>query len=353
MEVSGEQDEVDWVVLGIGLNVNTEFSELPVALRRTATSLKMAGGELVDRSDVLATLLLSLEAHYQAALRGGFDKALHGLPRARLPAVTHDQRRDATGPGRRRRRRHRRPRRAARRAAAPPGAQLPLRRRERAALSEHGGPAGRFDDRPGGRYIVTSSASEGLTICPASPPESSPQRPSSRRSCRSPPSSPSRSAPCRSRCRSTSCCSPAWCSDRGSACSACSPTSSSASSRRSTRAAPPGSARSSARRAGYLFGFIGAALVAGLIAGRGERTAAATARRRARRARADLRARRDVAGGAAPPDAGRGGAHRRRAVRVAGRAEGGGGRAHGAGAGQPAAGSSCRDPERPLTSARA
>src|SRR5512140_598315 len=60
MEVSGEQDDVDWVVLGIGLNVNTEFSELPVALRRTATSLKMTGGEMVDRSDVLATLLLSL-----------------------------------------------------------------------------------------------------------------------------------------------------------------------------------------------------------------------------------------------------------------------------------------------------
>lgn len=76
MEVSGEQDEVDWVVVGIGLNVNTEFSELPVALRRTATSLKMAGGEAVDRSDVLATLLLCLEAHYMAAVRGGFERAL-------------------------------------------------------------------------------------------------------------------------------------------------------------------------------------------------------------------------------------------------------------------------------------
>ena len=76
MEVAGEQDEVDWVVLGIGLNVNTEFSELPVALRRTATSLKIAGGETVDRSDVLATLLLSLESHYHTAIRSGFDKAL-------------------------------------------------------------------------------------------------------------------------------------------------------------------------------------------------------------------------------------------------------------------------------------
>ncbi len=76
MEVSGEQDEVDWVVVGIGLNVNTEFSELPVALRRTATSLKMVSGAAVDRSEVLASLLLSLEAHYKAAARGGFEHAL-------------------------------------------------------------------------------------------------------------------------------------------------------------------------------------------------------------------------------------------------------------------------------------
>jgi len=76
MDVSGEQDDVDWVILGMGLNANTEFSELPVALRRTATSLKIVGGDSVDRSDVLADLLLSLEAHYKAALRGGFDKAL-------------------------------------------------------------------------------------------------------------------------------------------------------------------------------------------------------------------------------------------------------------------------------------
>lgn len=76
MEVASEQDEIDWIILGLGLNVNTEFSELPVTLRRTATSLKIVGGEALDRSDILATLLLTLETHYQAALRGGFDRAL-------------------------------------------------------------------------------------------------------------------------------------------------------------------------------------------------------------------------------------------------------------------------------------
>lgn len=59
MEVAGEQDEVEWVILGIGLNVNTEYAELPVPLRRIATSLKVATGETVDRSDLLAALLRS------------------------------------------------------------------------------------------------------------------------------------------------------------------------------------------------------------------------------------------------------------------------------------------------------
>ena len=76
LEVAGEQDEVDWIVVGMGVNVNTEYSELPVALRRTATSLKMATGELVDRSELLARLLLTLDGHYQRALADGFESAL-------------------------------------------------------------------------------------------------------------------------------------------------------------------------------------------------------------------------------------------------------------------------------------
>ena len=76
LEVAGEHDEIEWVIAGIGLNVNTEFSELPVALRRTATSLKMASGVAVDRSEILATLLLTLAANYRSAISGGFASAL-------------------------------------------------------------------------------------------------------------------------------------------------------------------------------------------------------------------------------------------------------------------------------------
>ncbi len=76
LEVAGEQDVVEWVIVGIGINVNTEYAELPVALRRTATSLKMATGDPVDRSELLARVLLSLETAYTEARQHGFDRAL-------------------------------------------------------------------------------------------------------------------------------------------------------------------------------------------------------------------------------------------------------------------------------------
>jgi BirA family biotin operon repressor/biotin-[acetyl-CoA-carboxylase] ligase len=76
LEIAGEQDEIDWVVAGIGINANTEFTELPVSLRRSATSLKMAGGVPVDRSELLARVLLSLEQSYVDAVANGFDRSL-------------------------------------------------------------------------------------------------------------------------------------------------------------------------------------------------------------------------------------------------------------------------------------
>jgi len=76
LEAAGEQDAIDWVVIGMGLNVNTEYGELPVALRRTAVSLKVASGRPVDRSELLARLLLALEESYLDAARNGFDGAL-------------------------------------------------------------------------------------------------------------------------------------------------------------------------------------------------------------------------------------------------------------------------------------
>jgi len=76
LEVSGEQDKVDWVVAGIGINVNVEFSELPVSLRKTATSLKMATDKTVDRTGLLARILITLEKAYVDCLANGFEHTL-------------------------------------------------------------------------------------------------------------------------------------------------------------------------------------------------------------------------------------------------------------------------------------
>lgn len=79
LEVSGEYDQVRWVVVGVGINVNTEFAELPVALRRSAISLKAAVGKPVDRSVLLARILLSLEKYYLDAVANGFERPLRGF----------------------------------------------------------------------------------------------------------------------------------------------------------------------------------------------------------------------------------------------------------------------------------
>jgi BirA family biotin operon repressor/biotin-[acetyl-CoA-carboxylase] ligase len=76
LEVSGEQDRVDWVIAGIGINVNVEFTDLPVSLRKTAISLKMATEKTIDRSVLLARILTTLEKAYLDCLANGFERPL-------------------------------------------------------------------------------------------------------------------------------------------------------------------------------------------------------------------------------------------------------------------------------------
>lgn len=52
-----------WAVLGIGLNVNTSADQFPPELAEIATSLRIAGGDELDRGLVLEALLERLAAH--------------------------------------------------------------------------------------------------------------------------------------------------------------------------------------------------------------------------------------------------------------------------------------------------
>jgi BirA family biotin operon repressor/biotin-[acetyl-CoA-carboxylase] ligase len=63
-EMSAEQDRVRYVVLGIGVNVNMGLRELPADVRPLATTLSIASGRTVDRTELLRQLLGQLDRWY-------------------------------------------------------------------------------------------------------------------------------------------------------------------------------------------------------------------------------------------------------------------------------------------------
>jgi BirA family biotin operon repressor/biotin-[acetyl-CoA-carboxylase] ligase len=69
-ELSFRGSEVDYVVVGMGINVNLDPRELPTGLRAPATSLLAEAGRRQDRLALLVDLLAGIDRRY-AALREG------------------------------------------------------------------------------------------------------------------------------------------------------------------------------------------------------------------------------------------------------------------------------------------
>ena len=67
-EMNAEQDQVHFVVMGIGINVNTPLRALPPE----ATSLKAEGGRAFSRVELLSALLMRLESDYRLLTSGKF-----------------------------------------------------------------------------------------------------------------------------------------------------------------------------------------------------------------------------------------------------------------------------------------
>ena len=62
-EMSAEIDLVNYVIMGIGINVNT--TEFPEELEAIGTSLKIEGGKAYARKDILGKVLLLFEDYYE------------------------------------------------------------------------------------------------------------------------------------------------------------------------------------------------------------------------------------------------------------------------------------------------
>lgn len=71
-EMSSEIDRVNYILLGIGINVNTRRSLLPEPIRGIATSLAEECGECVSRVRFLQYLLAEFETLYTEFLVSGF-----------------------------------------------------------------------------------------------------------------------------------------------------------------------------------------------------------------------------------------------------------------------------------------
>lgn len=90
-ELEGEAGRVEFVIAGVGVNLNA--TEFPEELRDRATSVRLATGRVVDRAVFCARLLERLEKRYESFLAGGFRSLQdewnrwHGLSGKRIRVV--------------------------------------------------------------------------------------------------------------------------------------------------------------------------------------------------------------------------------------------------------------------------
>jgi len=75
-EMSAEMDAINYVVIGVGVNVNIAGDEFPLELRETVTSLAMLSLGRIDRLELLVAVLAEIEDSYQKTLQYGFKPIL-------------------------------------------------------------------------------------------------------------------------------------------------------------------------------------------------------------------------------------------------------------------------------------
>jgi BirA family transcriptional regulator, biotin operon repressor / biotin---[acetyl-CoA-carboxylase] ligase len=75
-EMSAEFDAINYIVIGMGINVNTLAEDLPPELQPIATSLAMILGEKVNRKVLLGKILEELEHSYDKVSSEGFGPLL-------------------------------------------------------------------------------------------------------------------------------------------------------------------------------------------------------------------------------------------------------------------------------------
>ncbi len=72
VEMAAEAEQVDYFILGFGLNVNQRQDDFPEELQKKATSLYAQSGTKIDRMALLSQILRSIEKHLDLYQKEGF-----------------------------------------------------------------------------------------------------------------------------------------------------------------------------------------------------------------------------------------------------------------------------------------
>ena len=72
-EMSGELDSIEYLIIGIGINVNQEANQFSDDVREKATSLLIETGEIWDRTTIVQRLLKTMEEQYEHYVQQGFN----------------------------------------------------------------------------------------------------------------------------------------------------------------------------------------------------------------------------------------------------------------------------------------
>jgi BirA family biotin operon repressor/biotin-[acetyl-CoA-carboxylase] ligase len=71
-EMRGEPDQVKYVIVGIGVDVNVDLGDFDEMLRSQATSIKLEVGRPVSRAELAVSMLRELDHEYARVVRGEF-----------------------------------------------------------------------------------------------------------------------------------------------------------------------------------------------------------------------------------------------------------------------------------------
>ncbi|MDF2532712.1 MAG: biotin--[acetyl-CoA-carboxylase] ligase [Clostridia bacterium] len=73
-EMSAEIDEINYLIIGIGVNVNIDLDDFPKELQDIATSIKIEKGDKVIRKELAAAIINNFERYYKGFIKTGSIK---------------------------------------------------------------------------------------------------------------------------------------------------------------------------------------------------------------------------------------------------------------------------------------